>query len=96
MAGCRKWVWPGTGITGLKAALKCENMSQDEKQHHLQQLKDELVRLQYNLQDFDELVEDSTSQFKKIQDLAVMHGSLFMAGHTVFGEDNFLGVQLNE
>lgn len=60
-----------------------------QKQEHLIRLKDELNRLQYNLSEFNSLIDETSTQFKSMQRLAVMHGSLFMASNTVFGNDNF-------
>lgn len=60
-----------------------------EREVHLLHLKDQLTRLQYNLNEFNALFNDTTTHFKAMQNLAVMHGSLFMASNTVFGNDNF-------
>lgn len=60
-----------------------------QKQERLLRLRDELNRLQYGLNEFNNLVEETSTQYKSMQRLAVMHGSLFMASNTVFGNDNF-------
>lgn len=51
------------------------------------QLNEQFAILQANLAEFDELVKDISLQYQSIQDLAVMHSSLFMASQTVFGNN---------
>lgn len=57
------------------------------KQEQLTRLNEQLAMLHSNLSDFDGLVKETAGQYQSIQNLAIMHGSLFMASHTVFGNN---------
>ena len=57
------------------------------KQRHLSHLNSQLAQLHANLSDFTDLINTTCVQYKLIQRLGVMHGSLFMASHTVFEND---------
>lgn len=59
--------------------------SQDQLKH----LNSQLVQLQANLAEFNELVKDTTAQYKQIQSLGINHASIFMASHAVFDLENF-------
>lgn len=55
------------------------------KAEQMAQLNEQVAILHSNLQKFDSLVKDTAIQYESIQNLGVMHGALFMASHTVFG-----------
>lgn len=55
------------------------------REEQLSQLNEQAAMLYTNLTEFDKLLGDVCIQYKSIQDLAIMQGSLFMASHTVFG-----------
>lgn len=59
------------------------------KQRHLSHLNSQLAQLHANLSDFTDLINTTCVQYKLIQRLGIMHGSLFMASHTVFEHDNY-------
>lgn len=59
------------------------------KQRQLSHLNSQLAQLHANLSDFNELINTTCVQYKSIERLGIMHGSLFMASHTVFENDNF-------
>lgn len=59
-----------------------------DKQRHFNSLQLELQRLHHNMGEFNELINETSNQYKYIQNLAIMHGSLFMASNTVFGHEN--------
>lgn len=63
-----------------------KQMSVSEKrEQQLAQLNEQVAILHSNLTKFDSLVKDTAVQYEAVQKLGVMHGSLFMASHTVFG-----------
>ncbi|WPK23461.1 hypothetical protein PUMCH_000702 [Australozyma saopauloensis] len=51
------------------------------------QLNEQFAILQANLAEFDGLIKDVSVQYQSLQDLAIMHGSMFMASQTVFGNN---------
>lgn len=51
------------------------------------QLNEQFAILQANLAEFDTLMKEISLQYQSIQDLGVMHSSLFMASQTVFGNN---------
>lgn len=53
----------------------------------ISELNEQFAILQANLEEFDGLIKDISLQYKSIQNLAAMHGSLFMASQTVFGNN---------
>lgn len=55
------------------------------KELQFEELHEQLALLHSNLSEFDNLVKDTARQYESIQSLALMHGSMFMASHTVFG-----------
>lgn len=59
------------------------------KLRHLSHLNSQLAQLHANLSDFSDLINTTCVQYKLMQRLGVMHGSLFMASHTVFEHDNY-------
>lgn len=65
------------------------NKSTSLKQRQLSHLNSQLAQLQANLSDFNDLIGTTCYQYKSIEKLGVIHGSLFMASHTVFESDNF-------
>lgn len=60
--------------------------TRERKAEQLAQLNEQVAILHNNLSKFDGLIKDTSVQFNTIQKLGVMHGSLFMASHTVFGD----------
>lgn len=58
----------------------------DRKAEQFAQLNEQVAILHTNLAKFDGLIKDTSVQFEAIQKLGVLHGSLFMASHTVFGD----------
>lgn len=65
------------------------NTNQSLKHRQLKHLNSQLTQLQANLNDFNELMETTCYQFKSIENLGIIHGSLFMASQQVFANDNF-------
>lgn len=64
-------------------------MSSENKEAQLAQLaqlNEQMAILHSNLTKFDALIKDTAVQYESIQKLGVMHGSLFMASHSVFGD----------
>lgn len=58
----------------------------ERKAEQFAELNEQVAILHTNLSKFDGLINDTAVQFETIQKLGVMHGSLFMASHTVFGD----------
>lgn len=58
-----------------------------DKKQQLARLSEQVAMLHANLSEFDSLVKDTAVQFRAIQNIGVMHGLLFMASHTVFGNN---------
>lgn len=66
-----------------------QSLNSSLRQRHLSHLNSQLAQLHANLSDFNELINTTSAQFKSIEKMGIMHGSLFMASHTVFENDNF-------
>mmetsp|Transcript_4251 Transcript_4251/g.4214 ORF Transcript_4251/g.4214 Transcript_4251/m.4214 type:complete len:81 (+) Transcript_4251:38-280(+) len=73
----------------MYSALNQPTSNSSLKQRHLSHLNSQLAQLHANLSDFNELINTTSAQFKSIEKMGIMHGSLFMASHTVFENDNF-------
>lgn len=58
----------------------------EKRAEQIAQLNEQVAILHTNLTKFDGLLKDTAVQYETIQKLGVMHGSLFMASHTVFGD----------
>ncbi|KAL6452493.1 hypothetical protein SBY92_001751 [Candida maltosa Xu316] len=48
-----------------------------------------MAQLNANLSDFNDLLVNTCSNYEKIEQLGKIHASIFMAGHSVFEEENF-------
>lgn len=81
--------WPVYNPTILERLSQKTNNMSPSKQSQLSHLNSQLLQLQSNLQDFHEHIKDTCCQFESIQELGVIHGSIFMACHRVFDKDNF-------
>lgn len=66
-----------------------QTLNSSLKQRQISHLNSQLAQLHANLSDFNELINTASAQYKSIERLGIMHGSLFMASHTVFENDNF-------
>lgn len=58
-------------------------------QRKLSHLNSQMAQLNANLCDFNDLLVTTCSQYQSIEKLGKIHASIFMAGHTVFEDENF-------
>lgn len=54
---------------------------------HISQLNEQFAILQANVEEFGGIIDDIVLQYKAIQDLGMLHGSLFMASQTVYDDE---------
>ncbi|EMG50989.1 hypothetical protein G210_5326 [Candida maltosa Xu316] len=60
-----------------------------DTQRKLYHLNSQMAQLNANLSDFNDLLVNTCSNYEKIEQLGKIHASIFMAGHSVFEEENF-------